>query len=247
METFLSSGSARVNGVRSAGSAARSASRSPLDGGRFATSDLNDLYRRVISRNNRLKRLLDTPDIIVLYCRKRSTHCSTTVVAVRAITGSNKRPLIMADMIKGKQGRFGRTCSESAWTTPVVRLLPWADPASAPVRSTEEDGLRLFKPFIFSASWLEMRDATTTISAKKMVERGELPVAWTFSPKLIRGRVLLSDALTLHRLGGQAFEPVLIEGKTDSAAPAGLHSSADFVVTRWLFVPLTLEAQRSAH
>ena len=192
----------------------------PLDGGRFATSDLNDLYRRVINRNNRLKRLLElsAPDIIV---RNEKRMLQESVDALldngrrgRAITGSNKRPLkSLADMIKGKGGRFrqnllGKRVDYSGRSVivcgPTLRLHQCGLP--------KRMALELFKPFIFSK--LELRGLATTIkAAKKMVEREE-PVVWDILDDVIREHpVLLNRAPTLHRLGIQAFEPVLIEGK----------------------------------
>ena len=198
----------------------------PLDGGRFATSDLNDLYRRVINRNNRLKRLLDlsAPDIIV---RNEKRMLQEAVDALldngrrgRAITGSNKRPLkSLADMIKGKQGRFrqnllGKRVDYSGRSVitvgPTLRLHQCGLP--------KKMALELFKPFIFGK--LEMRGLATTIkAAKKMVER-ELPEVWDVLAEVIREHpVLLNRAPTLHRLGIQAFEPVLIEGKAIQLHP----------------------------
>ena len=192
----------------------------PLDGGRFATSDLNDLYRRVINRNNRLKRLLDlaAPDIIV---RNEKRMLQEAVDALldngrrgRAITGSNKRPLkSLADMIKGKQGRFrqnllGKRVDYSGRSVitvgPYLRLHQCGLP--------KKMALELFKPFIYGK--LELRGLATTIkAAKKMVEREEA-VVWDILDEVIREHpVLLNRAPTLHRLGIQAFEPVLIEGK----------------------------------
>jgi len=189
----------------------------PLDGGRFATSDLNDLYRRVINRNNRLKRLLDlnAPDIIV---RNEKRMLQEAVDALldngrrgRAITGSNKRPLkSLADMIKGKQGRFrqnllGKRVDYSGRsvivTGPTLRLHQCGLP--------KKMALELFKPFIFSK--LELRGLATTIkAAKKMVEREE-PIVWDILDEVIREHpVLLNRAPTIHRFGIQAFEPVLI-------------------------------------
>lgn len=192
----------------------------PLDGGRFATSDLNDLYRRVINRNNRLKRLLElaAPDIIV---RNEKRMLQESVDALldngrrgRAITGSNKRPLkSLADMIKGKQGRFrqnllGKRVDYSGRSVitvgPYLRLHQCGLP--------KKMALELFKPFIYSK--LETRGLATTIkAAKKMVEREEA-VVWDILDEVIREHpVLLNRAPTLHRLGIQAFEPVLIEVK----------------------------------
>ncbi|WGO97638.1 DNA-directed RNA polymerase subunit beta' [Saccharophagus degradans] len=227
----------------------------PLDGGRFATSDLNDLYRRVINRNNRLKRLLDlnAPDIIV---RNEKRMLQESVDALldngrrgRAITGSNKRPLkSLADMIKGKQGRFrqnllGKRVDYSGRsvivTGPTLRLHQCGLP--------KKMALELFKPFIFSK--LELRGLATTIkAAKKMVEREE-PVVWDILDEVIREHpVLLNRAPTLHRLGIQAFEPVLIEGKAIQLHPLVCAAyNADFDGDQMaVHVPLTLEAQLEA-
>ena len=189
----------------------------PLDGGRFATSDLNDLYRRVINRNNRLKRLLDlaAPDIIV---RNEKRMLQEAVDALldngrrgRAITGSNKRPLkSLADMIKGKQGRFrqnllGKRVDYSGRSVitvgPTLRLHQCGLP--------KKMALELFKPFIYGK--LEGRGLATTIkAAKKLVER-EAPEVWDVLDDVIREHpVMLNRAPTLHRLGIQAFEPTLI-------------------------------------
>ena len=227
----------------------------PLDGGRFATSDLNDLYRRVINRNNRLKRLLDlaAPDIIV---RNEKRMLQEAVDALldngrrgRAITGSNKRPLkSLADMIKGKQGRFrqnllGKRVDYSGRSVitvgPTLRLHPCGLP--------KKMALELFKPFIFGK--LEGRGMATTIkAAKKMVER-ELPEVWDVLAEVIREHpVLLNRAPTLHRLGIQAFEPVLIEGKAIQLHPLVCAAyNADFDGDQMaVHVPLTLEAQLEA-
>ena len=227
----------------------------PLDGGRFATSDLNDLYRRVINRNNRLKRLLDlnAPDIIV---RNEKRMLQESVDALldngrrgRAITGSNKRPLkSLADMIKGKQGRFrqnllGKRVDYSGRsvivTGPTLRLHQCGLP--------KKMALELFKPFIFSK--LELRGLATTIkAAKKMVEREE-PVVWDILDEVIREHpVLLNRAPTLHRLGIQAFEPVLIEGKAIQLHPLVCAAyNADFDGDQMaVHVPLTIEAQLEA-
>ena len=227
----------------------------PLDGGRFATSDLNDLYRRVINRNNRLKRLLDlnAPDIIV---RNEKRMLQESVDALldngrrgRAITGSNKRPLkSLADMIKGKQGRFrqnllGKRVDYSGRSVIVV----------GPTLKLHETGLpkkmalELFKPFIFAK--LEARGLATTIkAAKKMVER-ETAEVWDILAEVIREHpVLLNRAPTLHRLGIQAFEPVLIEGKAIQLHPLVCAAfNADFDGDQMaVHVPLTLEAQLEA-
>ncbi|MEC7075401.1 MAG: DNA-directed RNA polymerase subunit beta', partial [Pseudomonadota bacterium] len=227
----------------------------PLDGGRFATSDLNDLYRRVINRNNRLKRLLDlnAPDIIV---RNEKRMLQESVDALldngrrgRAITGSNKRPLkSLADMIKGKQGRFrqnllGKRVDYSGRsvivTGPTLKLHQCGLP--------KKMALELFKPFIFGK--LEHRGLASTIkAAKKMVER-EPPEVWDILAEVIREHpVLLNRAPTLHRLGIQAFEPVLIEGKAIQLHPLVCAAyNADFDGDQMaVHVPLTLEAQLEA-
>ena len=227
----------------------------PLEGGRFATSDLNDLYRRVINRNNRLKRLLDlnAPDIIV---RNEKRMLQEAVDALldngrrgRAITGSNKRPLkSLADMIKGKQGRFrqnllGKRVDYSGRsvivTGPALKLHQCGLP--------KKMALELFKPFIFGK--LEHRGLATTIkAAKKMVER-EPPEVWDILAEVIREHpVLLNRAPTLHRLGIQAFEPVLIEGKAIQLHPLVCAAyNADFDGDQMaVHVPLTIEAQLEA-
>ena len=227
----------------------------PLDGGRFATSDLNDLYRRVINRNNRLKRLLDlaAPDIIV---RNEKRMLQESVDALldngrrgRAITGSNKRPLkSLADMIKGKQGRFrqnllGKRVDYSGRSVitvgPYLRLHQCGLP--------KKMALELFKPFIYGK--LERRGMATTIkAAKKMVER-EVAEVWDVLDEVIREHpVLLNRAPTLHRLGIQAFEPVLIEGKAIHLHPLVCAAyNADFDGDQMaVHVPLTLEAQLEA-
>src|SRR5690554_7909764 len=227
----------------------------PLDGGRFATSDLNDLYRRVIHRNNRLQRLLDlaAPDIIV---RNEKRMLQEAVHALlhngrrgRAITGTNKRPLkSLADMIKGKQGRFrqnllGKRVDYSGRSVitvgPTLRLHQCGLP--------KKMALELFKPFIFGK--LEERGLASTIkAAKKMVER-ETAEVWDILAEVIREHpVLLNRAPTLHRLGIQAFEPQLIEGKAIQLHPlvCGAYN-ADFDGDQMaVHVPLTLEAQLEA-
>ena len=227
----------------------------PLDGGRFTTSDLNDLYRRVINRNNRLKRLLElnAPDIIV---RNEKRMLQEAVDALldngrrgRAITGSNKRPLkSLADMIKGKQGRFrqnllGKRVDYSGRSVIVVGPTLRLHQCGLPKRMA----LELFKPFIFSK--LETRGLATTIkAAKKMVEREE-SVVWDILDDVIREHpVLLNRAPTLHRLGIQAFEPVLIEGKAIQLHPLVCAAyNADFDGDQMaVHVPLTLEAQLEA-
>jgi len=227
----------------------------PLDGGRFATSDLNDLYRRVINRNNRLKRLLElnAPDIIV---RNEKRMLQEAVDALldngrrgRAITGSNKRPLkSLADMIKGKQGRFrqnllGKRVDYSGRSVIVVGPTLKLHQCGLPKKMA----LELFKPFIFSK--LERRGLATTIkAAKKMVEREGAEV-WDILEEVIREHpVLLNRAPTLHRLGIQAFEPVLIEGKAIQLHPLVCTAfNADFDGDQMaVHVPLALEAQLEA-
>ncbi len=227
----------------------------PLEGGRFATSDLNDLYRRVINRNNRLKRLLDlsAPDIIV---RNEKRMLQESVDALldngrrgRAVTGTNKRPLkSLADMIKGKQGRFrqnllGKRVDYSGRSVivvgPALRLHQCGLPKAM--------ALELFKPFIFGK--LQFRGLSTTIkAAKKMVEREE-PVVWDILDEVIREHpVMLNRAPTLHRLGIQAFEPVLIEGKAIQLHPLVCTAfNADFDGDQMaVHVPLSIEAQLEA-
>lgn len=227
----------------------------PLDGGRFATSDLNDLYRRVINRNNRLKRLLDlnAPDIII---RNEKRMLQESVDALldngrrgRAITGTNKRPLkSLADMIKGKQGRFrqnllGKRVDYSGRSVIVVGPTLKLHQCGLPKKMA----LELFKPFIFSK--LEFRGLATTIKgAKKMVDREE-PVVWDVLEDVIREHpILLNRAPTLHRLGIQAFEPVLIEGKAIQLHPLVCTAyNADFDGDQMaVHVPLTIEAQLEA-
>ncbi|MGF1614350.1 MAG: DNA-directed RNA polymerase subunit beta' [Gammaproteobacteria bacterium] len=227
----------------------------PLDGGRFATSDLNDLYRRVINRNNRLKRLLDlnAPDIIV---RNEKRMLQEAVDALldngrrgRAITGTNKRPLkSLADMIKGKQGRFrqnllGKRVDYSGRSVIVVGPTLKLHQCGLPKKMA----LELFKPFVFGK--LELKGLATTIkAAKKMVER-EGPEVWDILEQVIREHpVLLNRAPTLHRLGIQAFEPVLIEGKAIQLHPLVCTAfNADFDGDQMaVHVPLSLEAQLEA-
>ncbi len=227
----------------------------PLDGGRFATSDLNDLYRRVINRNNRLRRLLDlnAPDIIV---RNEKRMLQESVDALldngrrgRAITGSNKRPLkSLADMIKGKQGRFrqnllGKRVDYSGRSVIVVGPTLKLHQCGLPKKMA----LELFKPFIFSK--LERRGLATTIkAAKKLVEREGAEV-WDILEDVIREHpVMLNRAPTLHRLGIQAFEPVLIEGKAIQLHPLVCTAfNADFDGDQMaVHVPLSLEAQLEA-
>ncbi len=227
----------------------------PLDGGRFATSDLNDLYRRVINRNNRLKRLLDlsAPDIIV---RNEKRMLQESVDALldngrrsRAVTGANKRALkSLADMIKGKQGRFrqnllGKRVDYSGRSVIVVGPTLRLHQCGLPKKMA----LELFKPFIFGQ--LQSRMLATTIkAAKKMVER-ETAEVWDILADVIREHpVLLNRAPTLHRLGIQAFEPVLIEGKAIQLHPLVCTAyNADFDGDQMaVHVPLTLEAQLEA-
>jgi DNA-directed RNA polymerase subunit beta' len=227
----------------------------PLDGGRFATSDLNDLYRRVINRNNRLKRLLElsAPDIIV---RNEKRMLQESVDALldngrrgRAITGTNRRPLkSLADMIKGKQGRFrqnllGKRVDYSGRSVIVVGPTLKLHQCGLPKRMA----LELFKPFIFSK--LQLRGLATTIkAAKKLVER-EGPEVWDILEEVIREHpVMLNRAPTLHRLGIQAFEPVLIEGKAIQLHPLVCAAfNADFDGDQMaVHVPLSIEAQLEA-
>ncbi|WFF38888.1 DNA-directed RNA polymerase subunit beta' [Moraxella nasibovis] len=227
----------------------------PLEGGRFATSDLNDLYRRVINRNNRLKRLLElnAPDIIV---RNEKRMLQEAVDALldngrrgRAITGSNKRPLkSLADMIKGKQGRFrqnllGKRVDYSGRSVIVVGPTLRLHQCGLPKKMA----LELFKPFTY-AKLLQNNIAQTIKAAKKMVEREE-PAVWDMLASVIREHpVLLNRAPTLHRLGLQAFEPVLIEGKAIQLHPLVCAAfNADFDGDQMaVHVPLTLEAQLEA-
>jgi DNA-directed RNA polymerase subunit beta' len=223
-----------------------------LDGGRFATSDLNDLYRRVINRNNRLKRLLElsAPDIIV---RNEKRMLQEAVDALldngrrgRAITGTNKRPLkSLADMIKGKQGRFrqnllGKRVDYSGRSVIVVGPTLRLHQCGLPKKMA----LELFKPFVYGRLMLEGH--TTTIkAAKKMVEMEE-GVVWDILEQVIREHpVMLNRAPTLHRLGIQAFEPILIEGKAIQLHPlVCVAYNADFDGDQMaVHVPLTLEAQ----
>lgn len=227
----------------------------PLDGGRFATSDLNDLYRRVVNRNNRLKRLLElnAPDIIV---RNEKRMLQEAVDALldngrrgRPITGSNKRPLkSLADMIKGKQGRFrqnllGKRVDYSGRSVIVVGPNLKLHQCGLPKKMA----LELFKPFVFSK--LEYRGLATTIkAAKKMVDREEAEV-WDILDEVIREHpILLNRAPTLHRLGIQAFEPILVEGKAIHLHPLVCEAfNADFDGDQMaVHVPLTIEAQLEA-
>jgi len=227
----------------------------PLDGGRFATSDLNDLYRRVINRNNRLKRLLDlnAPDIIV---RNEKRMLQEAVDALldngrrgRAITGTNKLPLkSLADMIKGKQGRFrqnllGKRVDYSGRSVIVVGPTLKLHQCGLPKKMA----LELFKPFIFSK--LERRGLATTIKAAKKMVEAEGPEVWDILEEVIREHpVMLNRAPTLHRLGIQAFEPVLIEGKAIQLHPLVCTAfNADFDGDQMaVHVPLSIEAQLEA-
>ena len=227
----------------------------PLDGGRFATSDLNDLYRRVINRNNRLKRLLelDAPDIIV---RNEKRMLQEAVDALldngrrgRAITGSNRRPLkSLADMIKGKGGRFrqnllGKRVDYSGRSVIVVGPYLKLHQCGLPKKMA----LELFKPFIFSK--LQDRGLATTIKAAKRMVESEVSEVWDILEQVIREHpVLLNRAPTLHRLGIQAFEPVLVEGKAIQLHPSVCTAyNADFDGDQMaVHVPLTLEAQLEA-
>jgi DNA-directed RNA polymerase subunit beta' len=227
----------------------------PLDGGRFATSDLNDLYRRVINRNNRLKRLIElrAPDIII---RNEKRMLQESVDALfdngrrgRAITGANKRPLkSLSDMLKGKQGRFrqnllGKRVDYSGRSVIVVGPELKLHQCGLPKKMA----LELFKPFIYAKLELYGR-ATTIKAAKKMVEK-ERPEVWDILEEVIREHpVLLNRAPTLHRLGIQAFEPVLIEGKAIQLHPLVCAAfNADFDGDQMaVHVPLSLEAQLEA-
>jgi len=227
----------------------------PLDGGRFATSDLNDLYRRVINRNNRLKRLIElkAPDIIV---RNEKRMLQEAVDALfdngrrgRIITGANKRPLkSLSDMLKGKQGRFrqnllGKRVDYSGRSVIVVGPELKLQQCGLPKKMA----LELFKPFIYSK--LELYGLASTIkAAKRMVEK-ERPEVWDILEEVIREHpVLLNRAPTLHRLGIQAFEPVLIEGKAIQLHPLVCTAfNADFDGDQMaVHVPLSLEAQLEA-
>ena len=224
----------------------------PLDGGRFATSDLNDLYRRVINRNNRLKRLLElnAPDIIVRNEKRMLQEAVDSLVdngrRGRAVTGTNKRALkSLADMIKGKQGRFrqnllGKRVDYSGRSVIVVGPTLRLHQCGLPKKMA----LELFKPFIYHK--LETQGHATTIkAAKKMVEREE-SIVWDILEEVIREHpVLLNRAPTLHRLGIQAFEPTLIEGKAIQLHPLVCAAfNADFDGDQMaVHVPLTIESQ----
>ena len=227
----------------------------PLDGGRFATSDLNDLYRRVINRNNRLKRLIElrAPDIIV---RNEKRMLQESVDALfdngrrgRAITGANKRPLkSLSDMLKGKQGRFrqnllGKRVDYSGRSVIVVGPELKLHQCGLPKKMA----LELFKPFIYSK--LELYGLATTIKAAKRMLEKERPEVWDILEEVIREHpVMLNRAPTLHRLGIQAFEPLLIEGKAIQLHPLVCAAfNADFDGDQMaVHVPLSLEAQLEA-
>jgi len=227
----------------------------PLDGGRFATSDLNDLYRRVINRNNRLKRLLElkAPEIIV---RNEKRMLQESVDSLldngrrgKAMTGANKRPLkSLADMIKGKSGRFrqnllGKRVDYSGRSVIVVGPTLKLHQCGLPKKMA----LELFKPFIFNR--LEVLGLATTIKAAKKMVEDEEPIVWDLLEEVIREHpVMLNRAPTLHRLGIQAFEPVLIEGKAIQLHPLVCAAfNADFDGDQMaVHVPLSLEAQAEA-
>ena len=227
----------------------------PLDGGRFATSDLNDLYRRVINRNNRLRRLLElkAPDIIV---RNEKRMLQESVDSLldngrrgKAMTGANKRPLkSLADMIKGKGGRFrqnllGKRVDYSGRSVIVVGPQLKLHQCGLPKKMA----LELFKPFIFER--LEKMGLATTIKAGKRMVEAEEPIVWDILEEVIREHpVMLNRAPTLHRLGIQAFEPILIEGKAIQLHPLVCSAfNADFDGDQMaVHVPLSLEAQMEA-
>ena len=224
----------------------------PLDGGRFATSDLNDLYRRVINRNNRLKRLLElkAPEIIVRNEKRMLQEAVDSLLdngrRGKAMTGANKRPLkSLADMIKGKGGRFrqnllGKRVDYSGRSVIVVGPQLKLHQCGLPKKMA----LELFKPFIFNK--LEMMGIASTIKAAKREVENETPVVWDILEDVIREHpVMLNRAPTLHRLGIQAFEPVLIEGKAIQLHPLVCAAfNADFDGDQMaVHVPLSLEAQ----
>ena len=227
----------------------------PLDGGRFATSDLNDLYRRVINRNNRLKRLLElhAPDIIVRNEKRMLQEAVDSLLdngrRGKAMTGANKRPLkSLADMIKGKGGRFrqnllGKRVDYSGRSVitvgPYLRLHQCGLP--------KKMALELFKPFIFHK--LEIQGLATTVKAAKKLVEQEVPEVWDILEEVIREHpIMLNRAPTLHRLGIQAFEPILIEGKAIQLHPLVCAAfNADFDGDQMaVHVPLSLEAQMEA-
>ncbi len=228
----------------------------PLDGGRFATSDLNDLYRRVINRNNRLKRLIElrAPDIII---RNEKRMLQESVDALfdngrrgRVITGANKRPLkSLADMLKGKQGRFrqnllGKRVDYSGRSVIVVGPELKLHQCGLPKKMA----LELFKPFIYCAPRRQGPTRPRSSRPRSMVEK-EKPEVWDILDEVIREHpVLLNRAPTLHRLGIQAFEPMLIEGKAIQLHPLVCAAfNADFDGDQMaVHVPLSLEAQLEA-
>jgi DNA-directed RNA polymerase subunit beta' len=227
----------------------------PLDGGRFATSDLNDLYRRVINRNNRLKRLLElkAPEIIVRNEKRMLQEAVDSLLdngrRGKAMTGANKRPLkSLADMIKGKGGRFrqnllGKRVDYSGRSVIVVGPQLKLHQCGLPKKMA----LELFKPYIFNK--LELLGLATTIKAAKRLVEQEVPEVWDILEEVIREHpVLLNRAPTLHRLGIQAFEPVLIEGKAIQLHPLVCAAfNADFDGDQMaVHVPLSLEAQMEA-
>ena len=227
----------------------------PLDGGRFATSDLNDLYRRVINRNNRLRRLLElkAPDIIVRNEKRMLQEAVDSLLdngrRGKAMTGANKRPLkSLADMIKGKGGRFrqnllGKRVDYSGRSVIVVGPTLKLHQCGLPKLMA----LELFKPFIFNK--LELRGMATTIKAAKKLVEQQVPEVWDILEEVIREHpVLLNRAPTLHRLGIQAFEPVLIEGKAIQLHPLVCAAfNADFDGDQMaVHVPLSIEAQMEA-
>jgi len=227
----------------------------PLDGGRFATSDLNDLYRRVINRNNRLRRLLElkAPDIIVRNEKRMLQEAVDSLLdngrRGKAMTGANKRQLkSLADMIKGKSGRFrqnllGKRVDYSGRSVIVVGPQLKLHQCGLPKKMA----LELFKPFIFSR--LEAMGLATTIKASKRMVEAEEPIVWDILEEVIREHpVLLNRAPTLHRLGIQAFEPLLIEGKAIQLHPLVCSAfNADFDGDQMaVHVPLSLEAQMEA-
>jgi len=224
----------------------------PLDGGRFATSDLNDLYRRVINRNNRLRRLLElkAPDIIVRNEKRMLQEAVDSLLdngrRGKAMTGANKRQLkSLADMIKGKSGRFrqnllGKRVDYSGRSVIVVGPQLKLHQCGLPKKMA----LELFKPFIFSR--LEAMGLATTIKASKRMVEAEEPIVWDILEEVIREHpVMLNRAPTLHRLGIQAFEPILIEGKAIQLHPLVCTAfNADFDGDQMaVHVPLSLEAQ----
>ena len=224
----------------------------PLDGGRFATSDLNDLYRRVINRNNRLKRLLElkAPDIIVRNEKRMLQEAVDSLLdngrRGKAMTGANKRPLkSLADMIKGKSGRFrqnllGKRVDYSGRSVIVVGPQLKLHQCGLPKKMA----LELFKPFIFER--LEKMGIASTIKAAKKEVEAETGVVWDILEEVIREHpVMLNRAPTLHRLGIQAFEPTLIEGKAIQLHPlVCVAFNADFDGDQMaVHVPLSLEAQ----